>query len=198
MHARPRCLSMWRFSPPPSPTGGRMRLPTARSRRPKTASRRPSRYAKSRHPCEALARQSPSLVIGFAAETDNVIAYAQAKRVRKGCDWIVANDVGPGTGIFGWRQQSRSPDYGRMRSKIGRCWTNAKSVAGLPRALRRRSRGKPLNFAISGSTMRAIFLCPLCNGGFGRTRSRRRNGAELEILAGRAARRALRYCHRVA
>ena len=35
----------------------------------------------------------PALVIGFAAETENVVAYAQAKRARKGCDWIVANDV---------------------------------------------------------------------------------------------------------
>ncbi len=43
----------------------------------------------------------PSLVIGFAAETENVVAYAQAKRARKGCDWIVANDVSPATGIMG-------------------------------------------------------------------------------------------------
>ncbi|MES2724551.1 MAG: bifunctional phosphopantothenoylcysteine decarboxylase/phosphopantothenate--cysteine ligase CoaBC [Pseudomonadota bacterium] len=35
----------------------------------------------------------PKLVVGFAAETDNVEAYAQAKLARKGCDWIVANDV---------------------------------------------------------------------------------------------------------
>ena len=35
----------------------------------------------------------PSLLVGFAAETDNVVAEAQAKRARKGCDWIVANDV---------------------------------------------------------------------------------------------------------
>ena len=43
----------------------------------------------------------PELVIGFAAETDNVVEYAQAKRIRKGCDWIVANDVSPHTGIMG-------------------------------------------------------------------------------------------------
>jgi phosphopantothenoylcysteine decarboxylase/phosphopantothenate--cysteine ligase len=43
----------------------------------------------------------PALVVGFAAETENVIAHAQAKRLRKGCDWIVANDVSPGTGIMG-------------------------------------------------------------------------------------------------
>lgn len=43
----------------------------------------------------------PKLVIGFAAETDDVIANATAKRKRKGCDWIVANDVSPATGIMG-------------------------------------------------------------------------------------------------
>jgi len=35
----------------------------------------------------------PTLVVGFAAETDHVETYAQAKLARKGCDWIVANDV---------------------------------------------------------------------------------------------------------
>lgn len=43
----------------------------------------------------------PRLVVGFAAETDDVIAHATAKRARKGCDWIVANDVSPATGIMG-------------------------------------------------------------------------------------------------
>lgn len=43
----------------------------------------------------------PQLVVGFAAETDNVVEYATAKRQRKGCDWIVANDVSPATGIMG-------------------------------------------------------------------------------------------------
>jgi len=43
----------------------------------------------------------PKLVVGFAAETDDVIANATAKRLRKGCDWIVANDVRPETGIMG-------------------------------------------------------------------------------------------------
>ena len=43
----------------------------------------------------------PRLVIGFAAETDNVIANAQAKLAKKGCDWILANDVSPSTGIMG-------------------------------------------------------------------------------------------------
>ena len=43
----------------------------------------------------------PLLVVGFAAETENVVANAVDKRSRKGCDWIVANDVSPATGTFG-------------------------------------------------------------------------------------------------
>src|SRR5207302_9268363 len=52
----------------------------------------------------SLARRGndrPALVVGFAAETENVVAHARDKRVRKGCDWILANDVSPGTGVFG-------------------------------------------------------------------------------------------------
>lgn len=48
-----------------------------------------------------LARDRPKLVVGFAAETESVEANALAKRARKGCDWIVANDVSPATGIMG-------------------------------------------------------------------------------------------------
>ena len=43
----------------------------------------------------------PRLVVGFAAETDDMLQHAKAKRARKGCDWIVANDVRPETGIMG-------------------------------------------------------------------------------------------------
>jgi phosphopantothenoylcysteine decarboxylase/phosphopantothenate--cysteine ligase len=43
----------------------------------------------------------PALVIGFAAETDQVVAHARQKLAAKGCDWIVANDVSPETGVFG-------------------------------------------------------------------------------------------------
>lgn len=43
----------------------------------------------------------PALVVGFAAETDDIIAHATAKRLRKGCDWILANDVGPEGGVMG-------------------------------------------------------------------------------------------------
>jgi phosphopantothenoylcysteine decarboxylase / phosphopantothenate---cysteine ligase len=45
--------------------------------------------------------QRPRLVIGFAAETERVIEHARGKLDRKGCDWIIANDVSPATGIMG-------------------------------------------------------------------------------------------------
>jgi len=45
--------------------------------------------------------QRPKLVIGFAAETENIAANAKAKRAKKGCDWILANDVSPASGIMG-------------------------------------------------------------------------------------------------
>ena len=54
----------------------------------------------------AMKTGRPALVVGFAAETDEVIANATAKRLRKGCDWIVANDVSPGTGIMGGRENA--------------------------------------------------------------------------------------------
>ena len=43
----------------------------------------------------------PQLVIGFAAETEHLIENAKAKLARKGCDWIVANDVSPASGVMG-------------------------------------------------------------------------------------------------
>jgi phosphopantothenoylcysteine decarboxylase / phosphopantothenate---cysteine ligase len=51
-----------------------------------------------------IARRSegrPRLVIGFAAETEHLLDHASAKLARKGCDWIVANDVSPATGVMG-------------------------------------------------------------------------------------------------
>jgi phosphopantothenoylcysteine decarboxylase/phosphopantothenate--cysteine ligase len=48
-----------------------------------------------------LTTDRPRLVVGFAAETENLIANAQSKLARKGCDWIVANDVSPEGGVFG-------------------------------------------------------------------------------------------------
>jgi phosphopantothenoylcysteine decarboxylase/phosphopantothenate--cysteine ligase len=49
----------------------------------------------------AAGNQRPALVVGFAAETERVEEHARAKRARKGCDWIVANDVSAETGTFG-------------------------------------------------------------------------------------------------
>jgi len=48
-----------------------------------------------------LDHNRPGLVIGFAAETEHLIDNAKAKFARKGCDWIVANDVSPATGVMG-------------------------------------------------------------------------------------------------
>jgi len=45
--------------------------------------------------------QRPKLVIGFAAETENVVANAKLKLISKGCDWILANDVSPRSGVMG-------------------------------------------------------------------------------------------------
>lgn len=48
-----------------------------------------------------LGRDRPLLVVGFAAETDDLIENATRKLAKKGCDWILANDVGAKTGVFG-------------------------------------------------------------------------------------------------
>ncbi len=63
----------------------------------------------------------PRLVVGFAAETNDVVENATAKRTRKGCDWIVANDVSPATGIMGGSEnavtlisQDRAESWPRM------------------------------------------------------------------------------------
>jgi phosphopantothenoylcysteine decarboxylase/phosphopantothenate--cysteine ligase len=76
----------------------------------------------------------PRLVVGFAAETDDLLDNAAAKRVRKGCDWIVANDVSPETGIMGgtenvihlvteagtehWPRLSKQEVAGRLADRI--------------------------------------------------------------------------------
>jgi phosphopantothenoylcysteine decarboxylase/phosphopantothenate--cysteine ligase len=53
-----------------------------------------------------LTERRPGLVIGFAAETEHLIENAKAKFERKGCDWIVANDVSPATGVMGGDRNS--------------------------------------------------------------------------------------------
>ena len=72
----------------------------------KTGAKRPPTLTLVENP-DVLARlgnagnSRPRLVIGFAAETGDIIANASRKRERKGCDWIVANDVSPETDTFG-------------------------------------------------------------------------------------------------
>jgi phosphopantothenoylcysteine decarboxylase/phosphopantothenate--cysteine ligase len=79
-------------------------------------------------------KNRPQLVIGFAAETENVVEHAVSKRLRKACDWIVANDVSPHTGIMGgdkntvhlitpdgtenWPELSKSEVGTRLASRI--------------------------------------------------------------------------------
>ncbi|SRR5579885_332347 len=48
-------------------------------------------------------KKRPRLVVGFAAETEKLLEHAREKLLRKGCDWIVANDVSPKSGTFGGR-----------------------------------------------------------------------------------------------
>jgi phosphopantothenoylcysteine decarboxylase/phosphopantothenate--cysteine ligase len=48
----------------------------------------------------------PSLVVGFAAETEDVIAHAKSKLAKKRCDWIIANDVSPASGVMGGDRNS--------------------------------------------------------------------------------------------
>ncbi len=76
----------------------------------------------------------PRLVVGFAAETDDLLDNAAAKLARKGCDWIVANDVSPETGIMGgsdnvvhlvtaagtehWPRMSKEAVAGRLADRI--------------------------------------------------------------------------------
>ncbi|MCH8172987.1 MAG: bifunctional phosphopantothenoylcysteine decarboxylase/phosphopantothenate--cysteine ligase CoaBC [Proteobacteria bacterium] len=54
----------------------------------------------------ALSNRRPRLVIGFAAETENLLENAREKRVRKNCDWIIANDVSAATGIMGGNENT--------------------------------------------------------------------------------------------
>ena len=66
----------------------------------------PPRFAMVENPdiLATVARRTegrPGLVVGFAAETEKVIAHAQEKLARKGCDWIVANDVSTASGVMG-------------------------------------------------------------------------------------------------
>ncbi len=87
----------------------------------------------------------PKLVVGFAAETGNVVEYARAKLARKGCDWLVANDVSPGTGTFGgadntvhlvgpnsvedWPRMSKAEVAERLAARIAEAFATSPSEA---------------------------------------------------------------------
>ncbi|HYG26767.1 MAG TPA: bifunctional phosphopantothenoylcysteine decarboxylase/phosphopantothenate--cysteine ligase CoaBC [Caulobacteraceae bacterium] len=81
----------------------------------------------------AQGKDRPKLVVGFAAETNDVEAHARAKLARKGCDWIVANDVTePGVmgggensvliisklGVERWERMPKAAVAGRLAHKI--------------------------------------------------------------------------------
>ena len=82
--------------------------------------------------------QRPPLVVGFAAETNDVIAHATAKRARKGCDWIVANDVSPATGIMGGSENAVTiitGDGHETWPRMGKAQVAARLAARIARAL---------------------------------------------------------------
>ncbi|MGB1547674.1 MAG: bifunctional phosphopantothenoylcysteine decarboxylase/phosphopantothenate--cysteine ligase CoaBC [Alphaproteobacteria bacterium] len=82
----------------------------------------------------AAGPRRPNLVVGFAAETENLLANAEAKRARKGCDWMLANDVSDESGILGgdtntihfispegvedWPTQSKAAVAGTLAERI--------------------------------------------------------------------------------
>ncbi|MCA8869751.1 MAG: bifunctional phosphopantothenoylcysteine decarboxylase/phosphopantothenate--cysteine ligase CoaBC [Rhodobacteraceae bacterium] len=81
----------------------------------------------------------PRLVVGFAAETDDVIANATAKRKRKQCDWILANDVNPATGIMGGSENAVtliSQDGADSWPRMGKDAVAAKLAAKIAEALK--------------------------------------------------------------
>ena len=88
--------------------------------------------------------ERPKLVIGFAAETENVVKQAKQKLARKECDWIVANDVSPATGIMGgdsntvhlltrdtleeWEQMSKTEVARRLAGRIAAHFAQARGA----------------------------------------------------------------------
>ena len=82
----------------------------------------------------------PALVVGFAAETENLETYARDKLARKGCDWIVANNVAPETGVLGgdmntvhvvsggahetWEKMSKTDIAARLTERISSALKN--------------------------------------------------------------------------
>ena len=89
--------------PRPWPTGGRRRLPARKIKKREGVPPPAIELVENPDILRTLAHHAdrPGLVIGFAAETGDLEPQARAKLARKGCDWILANDVSPGTGVFG-------------------------------------------------------------------------------------------------
>lgn len=84
---------------------------TAKAKIKKAAGARPPALEMVENPdvlaaLAATGNRRPGLVVGFAAETEDVIKNAALKRVKKGCDWILANDVSAGTGTFGGEENT--------------------------------------------------------------------------------------------
>jgi phosphopantothenoylcysteine decarboxylase/phosphopantothenate--cysteine ligase len=87
----------------------------------------------------------PALVVGFAAETENLETYARDKLARKGCDWIVANNVAPETGVLGgdmntvhvvsgdgeetWEKMSKTDIAARLTLRISVALQDEKQVS---------------------------------------------------------------------
>ena len=85
----------------------------------------------------------PRLVIGFAAETENLVAHASAKLTRKGCDWLMANDVAGGS-VFGeednivhlitsggdeaWPKLSKIEVAARLATRVAEYFANAQAA----------------------------------------------------------------------
>ena len=107
-----------RSASPPSPTGGPRRLRRSKIKKGQggppalTLVENPDILATLPRP----SRSGPKLVVGFAAETDDVEANAQAKLARKGCDWIVANDVTERGVMGGDEQRGRHGHQGGHRA----------------------------------------------------------------------------------
>ncbi len=81
----------------------------------------------------ARASERPGLLIGFAAETEDLIGRAKAKRLAKGCDWILANDVAPGTGTF----EGDSNTVHLITAEATESWPTMSKVALAERLARR-------------------------------------------------------------
>jgi phosphopantothenoylcysteine decarboxylase/phosphopantothenate--cysteine ligase len=89
----------------------------------------------------AASPQRPALIVGFAAETENVIAHARAKLERKRCDWIVANDVSgdvmggthnrlhivTAAGVESWPETTKADAARRLADRIAATLTGATS-----------------------------------------------------------------------